>query len=120
MQLEPPAVQGADNFSLLDPALAQGATGMRAAVRQGDNRLSDPEDRQAQTKNLAGSTPPRGNLIEAANGNPLGHATFQPFDFIGLTAVTRNCISHLSLDLSPARYDLTVDTKSGTREMGTT
>src|SRR5271157_769873 len=34
---EPPAVQGADNFSLLDPAMAQRATGMRAAIRQGDD-----------------------------------------------------------------------------------
>jgi len=93
---------------------------MRAAIRQGDNRLSDPEDRQAQAKDFTGSTAARGDLIEAAHQDPIGHATFQPFDFIGLTAVTRNCISHLSLDLSPARYDLTVDTKSGTREMGTT
>src|SRR5208337_4542719 len=75
-QAEPPAVQGADNFSLLDPALAQRATGMRAAIRQGDNRLSGPEDRQAQTKDFAGSTPPRGNLVVAAHQDPIGHDTW--------------------------------------------
>ncbi len=75
-QAEPPAVQGADNFSLLDPALAQRATGVRAAVRQGDNRLTGPEDRQAQAKDLAGSTPPRGDLIEAAHQHPIGHDTW--------------------------------------------
>ena len=73
LQLEPPAVQGANDFSLLDPALAQRATGMRAAIRQGDNRLSGPEDRQAQTKDLSGSTPRRGNLIDAAHQDPIGH-----------------------------------------------
>ena len=75
-QAEPPAVQGADNFSLLDPALAQRATGVRAAIRQGHNRLTGPEDRQAQTKNLAGSTPPRGDLIDAARQHPIGHDTW--------------------------------------------
>src|SRR5271157_5718947 len=76
MQLEAPAVQGADNFSLLDPALPQRATGMRAAVRQGDNRRSGPEDRQAQAKDLAGSTPARRNLIGAAHQDPIGHDTW--------------------------------------------
>jgi len=76
IQLEPPAVQGADNFSLLNPALAQRATGMRAAIRQSDNRLSGPEYRQVQAMDLAGSTAALGNLIGAANHDPTCHDTW--------------------------------------------
>ncbi len=76
MQLEPPAVQGADDFALIDPALAQRATRMRAGVRQSDNRLSGPEDRNAQAEGLAGSTAARGNLIVAASQDPIGHDTW--------------------------------------------
>src|SRR5271157_3301970 len=76
IELEPPLVQGADDFALLDPALAQRATGMRAGVRQSDNRLSGEEDRDAQAEDLAGSTAARGNLIVAASQDPIGHDTW--------------------------------------------
>ena len=77
-ELEPPAMQGANDFALFDPPLAKRAPLVRAAVRKGNDRLSVAKKPDPQPGTPLHPSPSGGNLVKPAYRDPLGHTHSHP------------------------------------------
>ena len=113
-QLEPPAMQRADHFALLDPAVPQRPAGMRTTARQGDHaRL--PSGKSPAATRAASSERPAPSLSSSSRQTAT-HSAMQPH--LSRTTGNRNAKNlglaseaHHSLDSTLA----TLRSKAATR-----
>jgi hypothetical protein len=73
-QFEVPAMQRADDLAVLDPAMAQRASGMRATARQSDDFRSGSKEGDSEAERVRRTARSFPEFVEPANRDPVGHS----------------------------------------------